>query len=86
MKKDYTISSAGLTSTTLTAATVGDRTFATFVADTIDKSRTNEETISGKYCFKFNEPDGLNWPVSAGADNRTDALRTDPPTDRPFNG
>ena len=25
-------------------------------------------------------------PLQRGADNRTDALRTDPPTDRPFNG
>ena len=24
--------------------------------------------------------------VCKGADNRTDALRADPPTDRPFNG
>ena len=28
----------------------------------------------------------IRYTKLTGADNRTDALRTDPPTDRPFNG
>ena len=31
-------------------------------------------------------PPPVVGPLPWGADNRTDALRTDPPTDRPFNG
>jgi len=40
-----------LTATTVTATTVGDRTFATFVSDTIDKASVNKETITGTKIF-----------------------------------
>merc|ERR1719414_938451 len=45
VKNDYTISS-GLTSTTVSASTIGERDFATFVTDTIDKTAVDKQTIS----------------------------------------